>query len=143
MLMKDGAILCNAGHFDVEVCVPDLESMAVEKKEQRKNIMGYMMPDGRWLNLLGEGRLVNLAAGDGHPAEFLVRFHDMAATHIFSPELCMVAVEEIETASHHLGLLLPFSIRVHFETLGEQGFFYDKAKIGSDTHSGFEGRGED
>jgi len=70
-VMKDGAILCNAGHFDVEVCVPELEEMAVEKKEQRKNIMGYRMPDGRWLNLLAEGRLVNLAAGDGHPAEIM------------------------------------------------------------------------
>jgi adenosylhomocysteinase len=70
-LMRDGAILCNAGHFDVEVCIPDLEKMAVEKKEQRKNIMGYRMPDGRWLNLLAEGRLVNLAAGDGHPAEIM------------------------------------------------------------------------
>jgi adenosylhomocysteinase len=70
-LMRDGAILCNAGHFDVEVCIPDLEKMAVEKKEQRRNIMGYRMPDGRWLNLLAEGRLVNLAAGDGHPAEIM------------------------------------------------------------------------
>lgn len=70
-VMKDGAILCNAGHFDVEVSVSDLEKLAVEKKEQRKNIMGYRMEDGRWLNLLAEGRLVNLAAGDGHPAEIM------------------------------------------------------------------------
>jgi adenosylhomocysteinase len=69
--MKDGAILCNAGHFDVEVCVLELEEMACEKKEQRKNIMGYKMEDGRWINLLAEGRLVNLAAGDGHPAEIM------------------------------------------------------------------------
>jgi len=70
-VMKDGAVLCNAGHFDVEVSVVDLEKIAVEKKEQRKNIIGYRMPDGRWLNLLAEGRLVNLAAGDGHPAEIM------------------------------------------------------------------------
>jgi adenosylhomocysteinase len=69
--MKDGAILCNAGHFDVEVSVEQLEKIAVEKKQQRKNIMGYRMPDGRWINLLAEGRLVNLAAGDGHPAEIM------------------------------------------------------------------------
>lgn len=69
--MKNGVILCNAGHFDVEVCVPDLESLALEKAEQRKNIMGYKMGDGRWINLIGEGRLVNLAAGDGHPAEIM------------------------------------------------------------------------
>ncbi|MCX7923199.1 MAG: adenosylhomocysteinase [Clostridia bacterium] len=70
-VIKDGAILCNAGHFDVEINIPELESMAVEKQEQRKNIMGYKMSDGRWINLLAEGRLVNLAAGDGHPAEVM------------------------------------------------------------------------
>jgi len=69
--MKDGAILCNAGHFDVEVSVEQLEQLAVEKQEQRHNIMGYKMDNGRWLNLLAEGRLVNLAAGDGHPAEIM------------------------------------------------------------------------
>lgn len=70
-LMRDGAILANAGHFDCEIWKPDLEQLAVEKREQRKNIMGYKMADGRWINLLAEGRLVNLAAGDGHPAEIM------------------------------------------------------------------------
>ena len=70
-VMKNGAILCNAGHFDVEVCIPELEEMAVEVKEARTNIMGYRLPDGRWINILAEGRLVNLAAGDGHPAEIM------------------------------------------------------------------------
>jgi adenosylhomocysteinase len=71
LLMKNGAILCNAGHFDVEVYMPDIERIAIAKKEQRKNIMGYQMPNGNWLSVLGEGRLVNLAAGDGHPAEIM------------------------------------------------------------------------
>ncbi|MCR5484137.1 MAG: adenosylhomocysteinase [Clostridiales bacterium] len=70
-VMKDGAILSNAGHFNVEINVSELENMAVNKKIQRKNIMGYTMADGRQLNLLAEGRLVNLAAGDGHPAEIM------------------------------------------------------------------------
>ena len=70
-LMKDGAILCNAGHFNVEINIDSLEAAAVEKKQRRRNIMGYKMADGRWLNLLAEGRLVNLAAGDGHPAEIM------------------------------------------------------------------------
>ncbi|MFA6308291.1 MAG: adenosylhomocysteinase [Clostridia bacterium] len=69
--MKDGAILCNAGHFNVEINIPDLEKLSVLVKEQRNNIMGYQMQDGRWINLLAEGRLVNLAAGDGHPAEIM------------------------------------------------------------------------
>ena len=70
-VMKDGAILCNAGHFDVEVDVAGLKKIAVEKRPMRANIIGYKMPDGRWLNVLAEGRLVNLAAGDGHPAEIM------------------------------------------------------------------------
>ena len=70
-VMKDGAIMCNAGHFDCEICLPELEELSIEKKEQRKNIMGYKMSDGRWLNVLGEGRLVNLACGDGHAAEIM------------------------------------------------------------------------
>ena len=69
--MKDGAICCNAGHFNVEINLPDLESMAVEIKEQRNNIMGYTLSDGRTISVIAEGRLVNLAAGDGHPAEIM------------------------------------------------------------------------
>lgn len=71
MVMKDGAIMCNAGHFNVEINLEDLEKIAVEKKQRRKNIMGYKMPNGNRLNVLAEGRLVNLAAGDGHPAEIM------------------------------------------------------------------------
>lgn len=71
-LMKDGAVLANAGHFDVEINVKDLESMTVEPAyEVRKNITTYTMPDGKKINLLGEGRLVNLACGDGHPVEVM------------------------------------------------------------------------
>lgn len=70
-VMKDGAILCNAGHFDCEIDMARLREIAVEIKEQRKNIMGYKMPAGQWICVLAEGRLVNLAAGDGHPAEIM------------------------------------------------------------------------
>lgn len=70
-VMKNGAILCNAGHFNVEISLPDLESLSKDIKEYRKNIMGYTLDDGRILYLLGEGRLVNLACGDGHPAEIM------------------------------------------------------------------------
>lgn len=69
--MKDGAILANAGHFDVEVDKNDLMRLAVSVKPRRFNIEGYYFADGRVLNLLGEGRLVNLAAGNGHPAEIM------------------------------------------------------------------------
>ena len=70
-VMKDGAICCNAGHFDVEVDVAGLRKMAVEAREARKNIMGYKLENGRRIYVLAEGRLVNLAAGDGHPAEIM------------------------------------------------------------------------
>ena len=70
-LMKDNAILCNSGHFDCEVDVAKLRELAVETSERRANIIGYRMADGRTLNVLAEGRLVNLASGNGHPAEIM------------------------------------------------------------------------
>ena len=69
--LKDGAILCNAGHFDTEIDMARLREIAVEQREQRRNIMGYKLPNGRWIFVLGEGRLVNLACADGHPAEIM------------------------------------------------------------------------
>ncbi len=69
--MKEGAILCNAGHFDVEVDVAGLRKLAKEIREVRHNIEGFLLPNGRTIYLLAEGRLVNLAAGDGHPAEIM------------------------------------------------------------------------
>ena len=69
--MKDGVLLANSGHFDVEINKTDLESRAVRIWQRKPNIVGYEMKDGRILNLLAEGRLVNLAAGNGHPAEIM------------------------------------------------------------------------
>jgi adenosylhomocysteinase len=69
--MRDGALLCNAGHFNVEIDTNALYGLAAERYEARQNIEGCVMPDGRTLYLLAEGRLVNLASGDGHPAEIM------------------------------------------------------------------------
>ena len=69
--MKDNALLSNAGHFDCEVAVAALREMATESKLRRENIVGYTLPNGRTLNVLAEGRLVNLASGNGHPAEIM------------------------------------------------------------------------
>ncbi|MDE6261617.1 MAG: adenosylhomocysteinase [Oscillospiraceae bacterium] len=69
--MKPNALLSNAGHFDCEVNVKWLEDNAVDKWEQREGITGYKLPDGKVLNVLAEGRLVNLAGGNGHPAEIM------------------------------------------------------------------------
>ena len=69
--LKDGAILSNAGHFDVEVDMAALEKLAVKKYEARHNIRGYVLPNGKTVFVIAEGRLVNLAAADGHPAEIM------------------------------------------------------------------------
>ena len=71
MKMHDGAICCNAGHFDVEVDVACLCRIAVESHLARNNIMAYKLSNGNTINVIAEGRLVNLAAGDGHPAEIM------------------------------------------------------------------------
>ena len=70
-VMKDNAFLSNAGHFNVEVNGTELEEMATRVYLRRDDILGYELPDGRTLNLLAEGRLVNLASGNGHPAEIM------------------------------------------------------------------------
>jgi adenosylhomocysteinase len=70
-VMPNGAIMCNAGHFDLEINIPELEGAAQNQFLARKNIMSYKMSNDRTINLLAEGRLVNLAAGDGHPIEIM------------------------------------------------------------------------
>jgi adenosylhomocysteinase len=69
--MKDGAIVSNSGHFNVEINIPALEEMASEKRLVRPFVEQYLLPDGRRINLLGEGRLINLAAAEGHPASVM------------------------------------------------------------------------
>ena len=70
-VMKDGVLLANSGHFDVEIDKIALAEMSDKVYERKPHITGYHLPDGRTLNLLAEGRLVNLAAGNGHPAEIM------------------------------------------------------------------------
>ncbi len=70
-LMKNGVLMCNAGHFDVEIDVLGLKKIAVETRNMKPNIIGYRLDNENWLYLLAEGRLVNLASGDGHPAEIM------------------------------------------------------------------------
>lgn len=70
-VMKNGAVMANAGHFDVEINIPELESISKSRRTVRNNIEEFLLEDGRKLYLLGEGRLVNLACGDGHPAEIM------------------------------------------------------------------------
>jgi len=69
--MKDGAIVANSGHFNVEINIPALEGMAKEKRLVRPFVDQYLLADGRAIHVLGEGRLVNLAAAEGHPASVM------------------------------------------------------------------------
>ncbi len=70
-LMKNNAILTNSGHFNVEINIPELEELSVEKKKIRENVEKYKLKNGKFLYLLAEGRLVNLAAAEGHPSEVM------------------------------------------------------------------------
>ena len=70
-VMKDGAIIANSGHFNVEINIPALEALSTDKRLVRPFVEQYALPGGRRINLLGEGRLINLAAAEGHPASVM------------------------------------------------------------------------
>jgi adenosylhomocysteinase len=77
--MKDGAIIANSGHFNVEIDIPALERMSSAKRTTRSFVEEYSLKDGRKINLLGEGRLINLAAAEGHPPAVMdMSFADQA-----------------------------------------------------------------
>jgi adenosylhomocysteinase len=81
--MKDGAIICNTGHYDCEINIGDLESITGDKRTIRDNNEEYTLPDGRKVYLLAQGRLVNLAAAEGHPSEVM----DMSFANQFMSQL--------------------------------------------------------
>ncbi len=84
-LLKNNALLANAGHFREEIDVDALAKLAVERKELRANVEGFRLPDGRWLNLLGGGNIVNISCADGHPAEIMdmsFALQALAARHV-------------------------------------------------------------
>jgi adenosylhomocysteinase len=112
--MKDGAIVANSGHFNVEIDIEALEKMATRKKQIRPKVTQYTLPDGRRINLLGEGRLINLAAAEGHPAsvmdmsfanqalsvEYLVRQHGSLERRVYSvPERIDKEIATLKLAS--------------------------------------------
>jgi adenosylhomocysteinase len=77
--MKNGAVMCNTGHFNVEINIPDLEKISVSKREIRPLVDEYTLEDGRKIYLLAQGRLVNLACAEGHPSEVMdMSFSDQA-----------------------------------------------------------------
>ena len=123
-LMKDGAIVANSGHFNVEINIEDLEALAKEKHENvRNNVDEYVMPDGRRIFLLAQGRLINLAAAEGHPASVM----DMSfATQALTTEYAIkndvpVAVHEVpETIEEWIALTKLETMGIRIDELTEE-----------------------
>ena len=114
--MKDGAIVSNSGHFNVEVNIPALEAMAVEKRQPRPFIDQYILKDGRRINLLGEGRLINLAAAEGHPASVMAMSF---ANQALSLEYLMQHADELENRVYTIPEALDREIaRLKLEAMG-------------------------
>jgi adenosylhomocysteinase len=115
-VMKDGAIIANSGHFNVEINIPALEEMAGEKLQVRPFVEQYTLKDGRRLNLLGEGRLVNLAAAEGHPASVM----DMSfANQALSLEYLLQHADELENKVYTIPEAVDREIaRLKLESMG-------------------------
>lgn len=115
-MMKDGAIVANSGHFNVEINIPALEEMAVEKRLVRPFVDAYDMPDGRTLHILGEGRLINLAAAEGHPASVM----DMSfANQALGAEYMVKHADELENKVYGVPLDIDMEIaRLKLEAMG-------------------------
>ncbi len=115
-LMRDGAILANAGHFNVEVWIPDLESLAKSRRKIREYVEEYTLVDGRRLYLLADGRLVNLAAAEGHPSEVM----DMSFTNQFlAIEYLFKNKHRIPVKVHNQPVELDYLVaKLKLETMG-------------------------
>ncbi|MRR32994.1 adenosylhomocysteinase, partial [bacterium] len=115
-VMKDGAIISNSGHFNVEINIPTLEEMSTGKKLVRPFVEGYDLKDGRQIFLLGEGRLINLAAAEGHPASVM----DMSfANQALSAEYMVKHAAELEKTVYSVPELIDNEIaRLKLESMG-------------------------
>lgn len=116
--MKDGAIVANSGHFNVEINIPALEEMAVEKRLVRPFVEAYDLPDGRTIHILGEGRLINLAAAEGHPASVM----DMSfANQALSAEYMVKNADKLENKVYAVPEDIDMEIaRLKLEAMGSR-----------------------
>ena len=128
-VMKDGAIVANSGHFNVEINIPALSELAVEKKLVRPFVDAYVLPDGRTIHILGEGRLINLAAAEGHPASVM----DMSfANQSLSAEFMVKNAEKLqkkvygvpEDIDNEIARLKLESMGINIDILTEQQIKY-------------------
>ncbi|NLO04758.1 MAG: adenosylhomocysteinase [candidate division WS1 bacterium] len=122
--MKDGAILCNSGHFDVEITLRDLQAKATSVRTIRPSLQQYELPDGRRINVLGEGRLVNLAAAEGHPASVMdMSFANQALCSEFiagRPRLALDVHTVPEQIDAHVAELKLAAMGVEIDTLTQE-----------------------
>lgn len=124
-LMPDGAILANAGHFDVEISKADLKKASVSRRLIKPNIEEFVLPNGRKLFLLAEGRLVNLASGNGHPAEimdlsFALQALSLAALMNNSGKLCPGVISVPEEIDQKVALLRLKALGYEIDHLTEE-----------------------
>lgn len=131
-LMKNGAVLGNAGHFDVEISKPDLTALADHVEHLRDNIDTYVLKDGRRLNLLGEGRLTNLACADGHPIEIMDLSFSLqleSALHVYTHKMApgLYAVPEETDRAVMESKLAALGIKI--DTMTEEQVEYMKSWV--------------
>jgi adenosylhomocysteinase len=114
--LKDGAILANTGHFNVEIEIDALETLAVSRRRARENVEEFELADGRRLYLIADGRLVNLAAAEGHPAAVM----DMSfANQALSAEFVVKHADELERRVYDVPAEIDREIaRLKLETMG-------------------------
>jgi adenosylhomocysteinase len=114
--MKDGAIVCNSGHFDVELDLPGLHELAASDRPVRPFVQEFKLRSGRRVNLLGEGRLINLAAAEGHPADVM----DMSfANQALAAEMIARNPERLPAAVHRVPLEVDREVaRLKLEAMG-------------------------
>jgi len=129
-LLKDGAILTNAGHFNVEVEYEALEAHAVSKRTVRQNIVAYTLPNDKEVFLIAEGRLVNLASGDGHPAEIMdtsFAVQALCAEHLLQNHLEPGVYDVPEHLDHQVALMKLDTLGFTIDTLTPKQTNYMKA----------------
>jgi adenosylhomocysteinase len=124
-VMKNGAILCNAGHFNVEIEIPALEQMAVKTTEPREFVKEFHLRDGRRIDLLGEGRLVNLAVAEGHPAQVMdMSFANQALSAEYIKNYYMQLEKKVypvpETIDREIARLKLESMGIHVDQLTKE-----------------------
>jgi adenosylhomocysteinase len=135
-VMKSGAVVCNSGHFNVEIEIPALEALSQSRRRIREFVEEFALRDGRRIHLLADGRLINLAAAEGHPAsvmdmsfanqalaaEFMVKNHSRLEKKVYAvPEEIDREIARLKLASMGVDIDVPTPEQRHYMTSWEEG----------------------